>query len=310
MFLIGRNGPWPERVHRAVVLAVALLLVAACAPLRTLNNISNGDHYAVERDVPYGEGPRRRLDVYRPVDAAGRTPLVVFFYGGGWREGRKEDYGFVASALTRSGYTVVIPDYRLYPEVRFPSFVEDGAAAVARALGTAGGPGADAARQPLFLMGHSAGAHIAALLALDPAYLKTAGVDAGGVAGFIGLSGPYDFLPIGSGYLQQVFPEADREASQPIRFVSPGAPPTLLVHGMEDTTVEPGNSRRLAQALEQAGVDMTFVEQADRAHASVVAALAPPLQFVADTRAVTVRFIERVVQNGNTTAAAGDSADD
>jgi acetyl esterase/lipase len=143
-------------------------------------------------------------------------------------------------------------------------------------------------------MGHSAGAHIAALLTLDGDYLDSEGVDRTRVAGFIGLSGPYDFLPIESGYLLDVFPEDSREQSQPTRFVSGDAPPTLLVHGLDDTLVEPGNSRRLAAALREAGVDVTLIEQEDTAHAATVAALAPPLEFMGDTREVVIRFIDRL----------------
>ncbi|MEE4173101.1 MAG: alpha/beta hydrolase [Xanthomonadales bacterium] len=275
-------GRWPLL---AVLLASSLL---ACSPLGTLNELSEGDHYTVENGLPYGAEPRQVLDVYEPRERTDNAPVVVFIYGGGWREGKKADYAFVGTSLTAAGFTVVIPDYRLFPEVRFPVFVEDGADAVAwveRELI------ADTER-PLFLMGHSAGAHIAGLLALDPAYLQSAGVDPGRLAGWIGLSGPYDFLPIESGYLLDVFPGNSRAQSQPIRFVSGDAPPTLLVHGADDGVVEPGNSRRLANALEAAGVDVTLVEQEGRSHAATVAALAPPLEFVGDTRGVVVGFIE------------------
>lgn len=278
------TGLWPPY---ALLLAT---IVVACSPLGTLNELSEGNHYTVENGLRYGAEPRQVLDVYEPLERPDNTPVVVFFYGGGWREGDKADYAFVGTSLTEAGFTVVIPDYRLYPEVQFPAFVEDGADAVAwveRELI------ADTNRS-LILMGHSAGAHIAGLLALDPAYLQNAGVDPGRLAGWIGLSGPYDFLPIESGYLLDVFPEPGRAASQPIRFASADAPPTLLVHGADDGLVEPGNSRRLASALEAAGVDVTLVEQDGRSHAATVAALAPPLEFVGDTRAVTVRFLRRV----------------
>lgn len=151
--------------------------------------------------------------------------MVVFFYGGGWREGEKADYEFVASTLTKSGFTVVIPDYRLYPDVTFPAFVEDGAKAVAWVNQNLLA-GSD---RPLVIMGHSAGAHIAALLALDAEYLQAKDMDVRRIAGWAGLSGPYDFLPINSGYLLDVFPEFTRAESQPIRYASENAPPLEFV---------------------------------------------------------------------------------
>jgi acetyl esterase/lipase len=293
-----RNWPGPLLGSGGVILLLVLatLLSMACSPLGTLNRVSAADHYATERDLPFGDLPRQSLDIYRPVESPPGAPVVIFFYGGGWREGEKANYEFVASTLTEAGFTVVIPDYRLYPEVVFPTFVEDGARAVAwveRHL-------LEGTPRPLVLMGHSAGAHIAALLALDRDYLERSGAGVERITGWIGLSGPYDFLPIESGYLLQVFPESSRERSQPIRFASEAAPPTLLAHGLDDTTVEPGNSRRLAVALDEAGTDVTLVEQEDTAHAATVAALAPPLEFVADTRQVVVGFIERLSSGGET----------
>jgi acetyl esterase/lipase len=288
--IIRPDSPMSRLSRLFLIVAFLALALSACSPLDALNRASDADHYAIEADRRYGDAVRQTLDVYRPKAALADSPVVVFFYGGGWRDGNKADYEFVASTLSESGYTVVIPDYRLYPAVRFPAFVEDGATAVAwadREL-VAG------SNRPLVLMGHSAGAHIAALLALDGAYLERAGSGVDRIAGWIGLSGPYDFLPIESGYLLDVFPAATRPESQPINYATGKAPPTLLVHGLDDTTVEPGNSRRLARALREAGVPITDVEQEDTAHAATVAALAAPLEFVADTREVVVRFIDRL----------------
>ncbi len=218
------------------------------------------------------------------------APLVVFFYGGGWRDGRKEDYEFVASSLTKAGFVVIIPDYRLFPEVVFPAFVEDGARAVSWALKNAGDYGASP--DELFLMGHSAGAHIAALLSTDPHYLAEHGLDSAALRGFVGLSGPYDFLPIESGYLLEVFPEILRGASQPIRFVSADVPPTLLIHGTDDKVVLPANSERLAERLSELGVDVTLKLYKGAGHAEVVAALAPPLDFTGTTLEDVRKFLD------------------
>jgi acetyl esterase/lipase len=189
--------------------------------------------------VPYGPLPRHRLDIYEPVSGAADAPVVVFFHGGAWAIGDKAEYGFVADALTRAGLVVIIPNYRLHPEIVFPAFVEDGAAAVAWVA--ANFPG-----RKLVLAGHSAGAHIAALIHLDAGYLAASGAVP---AGAIGISGPYDFLPIEKPRYQRVFPEATREASQPIRFARGDAAPMLLLTGDADHTVGRGNSTRLAAAI-------------------------------------------------------------
>ena len=270
----------------AIVLAAALL--SGCGPLTAVNALSPSEHYVQLADQAYGDAPRQRLDVYRPAAGAEDSPVVVFFYGNGWRKASKANFEFVASSLTRAGIVVLIPDYRSYPEVAFPVFVEDGARAVAWAGRNLDGL-ADGQR-PLFLMGHSAGAQIAALLALDKHYLDDVGAPP--LAGFIGLSGPYDFLPLEPGYMQEVFPEETRPASQPINFVSAQAPRTLLIHGTSDERVLPEHSERLAAALEAEGVPVTLKLYEDTGHARVVVALAPPLQFVADTMADTIDFIE------------------
>ena len=156
--------------------------------------------------------------------------MVVFFYGGNWDSGAKAMYRFVGAALAARGVLTVIPDYRLYPQVRFPAFMDDAAAAVAWTLANIRRFGGDPHR--LFLMGHSAGAQIATLLALDPVYLQAQDVAPDTVCGVIGLAGPYDFLPLHDPELETIFgPEAERPRSQPINYVTPQAPPMLLLAG-------------------------------------------------------------------------------
>jgi acetyl esterase/lipase len=280
----------------ASILACLVSGLAACSALDVINHVSPDGSFTATRDIAYGDLPRQRMDIYRPVDADGDTPLVVFFYGGGWQEGSRSKYEFVASALTKSGIAVAIPDYRLYPAVTFPAFVEDGAAAVAWLVEHASDFAVD--DNAVFVMGHSAGAHIAALIALDGTYLDAWGLPASKIRGLIGLSGPYDFLPIESGYLLDVFPAESRERSQPINFVSAEAPPTLLIHGTEDSTVRIANSRELHQQLRVHGVTVELKAYDGVGHARVVAAIAPPLGFLGDTLADSVAFIKRVLGAG------------
>lgn len=276
------------RVALLILLAAA---VSGCSPLVLINGLSPSGHYQVTSDIAYGDLERQSLDIYVPRDVSGPSPLIVFFYGGGWRDGSKNDYEFVASSLTKAGYAVVIPDYRLFPNIVFPTFVEDGAAAVAWSLQHAGDYGADS--DTVFIMGHSAGAHIAGMLVTDQRYLRTYGVNPADLNGFIGLSGPYDFLPIKSGYLLDVFPITNRDASQPINFASADTPPSLLIHGTKDDIVYPANSENLSKRLMQLGVDVTLKLYKGTGHAEVVAALAPPLEFRLETLEDTLEFLAR-----------------
>ncbi len=204
-------------------------------------------HFVGER--AYGEHPRQRLDCYEPVVRQySKRPLLVFFYGGSWRTGSKADYEFVGRSLAARGLDVAVVDYRLYPEVGFPAFVEDGARAVSVLA-------SDHTKRQIVLIGHSAGAHIAAMLALDRQYLRAWQVADDTIVGLIGLAGAYDFTPIRDPVLQNVFGSVeDWPASQPINFVEKSSPPMVLLHGLADDTVTPGNSRRLAAAARTKGV--------------------------------------------------------
>lgn len=202
-------------------------------------------------DLRYGDGPRRTLDVYRPCSNEW-SPLVFFFYGGAWRSGSKDDVAFVGWALARLGFVVVVPDHRLVPEVRFPAFLEDAAQAVAWIQKNSACFGADAGRS--LLMGHSAGAHTAMMLGLDPRYLSDAGASAEGVRGLIGLSGPYDFYPFPLNLCVDAFGSApDPHATQPVNFVTAEAPPVLLATGRDDRHVPPENTVSMTEALAACG---------------------------------------------------------
>ncbi len=226
-------------------------------------------------DIPYADGARHKLDVYQPRAAAG-APVVAFFYGGRWSSGAKGLYRIFASALTSRGYVVVIPDYRLYPDVKFPAFVEDGAMAVRWTRDNIAKFGGDPHR--LFVMGHSAGAYIAAMLALDPQWLNGLGLDAGrDITGLIGVSGPYDFLPLKGRDLVDIFGGASHAATQPITFADGRKPPALLVAGGADDVVDPGNATRLADRLRSGDNDATAVVYRRFGHMTVLIGYAPLL---------------------------------
>lgn len=217
----------------------------ALLPLAAINALTSRRGYSIRTGIAYGPNPRQRLDVYTPEAAGEGTPVVAFFHGGSWDRGDGGSYLFVGQALASAGIVAVIPTYRLYPEVVFPEFVHDGAAAVAWAHRVL-------PRAPLIVAGHSAGAHIAALLNLDPHYLSDTGVPRSAAAGAIGIAGPYDFLPLKARY-KPVFPEPLLVASQPIAQVDGTAAPMLLLTGEADRTVKPGNTTRLADAIRGKG---------------------------------------------------------
>lgn len=224
-------------------------------------------------DIRYADGARGMLDIYRPRTADG-APVIVFFYGGRWSSGRKSLYRIFGRALRARGYAVVIPDYRIYPEVRFPAFVEDGAKALRWTQENIAKYGGDPRR--IFVMGHSAGAHIAAMLAFDPQWLAAVGLDAGRtVAGVIGVAGPYDFLPFKDADLIDIFGGPHRAETQPISFAEGRKPPAILVSGDADVIVHPGNSARLAERLRQSGNDATALMYRRFGHRTVLAGYAP-----------------------------------
>jgi acetyl esterase/lipase len=289
MYAAALDAALMRNLWRWPIKALMGIAVAGCTPASPLNLLARRDGIETSWSVAYAAGPRQTLDIYRPRGARA-APIIIFFYGGSWQSGDKGIYPFLATALARQGYVTVVPDYRTYPEVRFPSFLEDGAQAVAWVRQNANTFGGDPDR--VILMGHSAGAQIAAMLAFDPQWLGALGLDPRrDVAGLIGIAGPYDFLPIRDPTLQLVFGGADRTITQPITFVRGGEPPVLLLAAESDRTVDPGNSARLAARLRAAGSDVREIVYPNVGHLSIIGAFAPVLGFVAPVRSDVDAFI-------------------
>jgi acetyl esterase/lipase len=265
--------------------------LAACSPVKLLNAAIPSSGYRKTSDIAYGSDPRQVLDVYVPA-AAGTEPrpVVVFFYGGSWQNGDRRNYLFVAQALTSRGYVAVLPDYRTYPETAFPGFVNDAAAAARWTRDHAHEFGGDPSR--LFVMGHSAGAHLAALIATDPRYLASQSMLKADLRGVIGLAGPYDFLPITDRTLLDVFPASTRAESQPINYVTGHEPPMFLAAGTDDTVVDPGNTDRLAAMLRKHGDSVEVKHYDGFSHIRIVSALALPLRGRSTVLADVSAFID------------------
>ena len=270
---------------RAALIALALcfaLSLTGCTKFTLLDATVPASGYARTTNIVYGDANRLKLDAYKPTGKNATQKVVIFFYGGDWQSGQKRDYRFVAQALASRGFVAVMPDYRLWPEVQFPTFVEDGARAIRWTHDHVAEFGGDP--EQIYLMGHSAGAHIAALLTLDAHYLEDVGLKRDTIRATAALAGPYDFVP----------PPDDRAAFgmsrdqtatdpkiQPIHFVDGKAPPMLLVHGLKDKTVDVSNATRLAERIREAGGEVSVVTYPDRAHVGVVLALAWPFRWLA-----------------------------
>ena len=221
--------------------------------------------FTVIRDVPYpgaAKGDRRRsLDLYQPSDRASKPPLVIFVHGGFWLlddDTYRIGSGF-AESLVREGVAVALLRYRLAPAARHPAQAEDVAAGIALLVRQAERYGYDSKR--IFLSGHSAGGHLAALVALDPAYLARHQLTPAVLAGVIPFSGIYD-LSLRPGIADDQRDATERtfgkdpgvlEQASPIRHVSGAAPPFLLLGAQSDFPEFLPDMKRFFDALTRAG---------------------------------------------------------
>lgn len=279
-------------------LLLALPGLTACSPSFTLAAF---DTFAprdpgvqrVLHDGVFGPNPRQKLDLYAPAGGGEGLPILMFIYGGSWRYGDKDDYNFMGAAFASRGFLTAIPDYRLVPEVRFPNFIEDCASAVRWLGDNAAAHGGDPSR--IVLVGHSAGAYNAVMLALDAHYLASAGVAASSVRGVVGLAGPYDFLPFDVPATQNAFGQApDAQLTQPVHFARADSPPLLLLWGADDTTVGPRNIASLGAAMRAAGGAVETKTYAGVDHIEILAALSRPYRDKAPVLDDVINFARRV----------------
>ena len=252
-------------------------LVAACSPLGMLNTLGPRDRGVrrIARDLSYGDDPRQAFDLYGPDWSPGQSlrPVVVFFYGGGWDSGSRSLYGWAAQALAARGFVVALPDYRIVPNVIFPTFIEDAAAATARVADVVGQYGGDPAR--LAVAGHSAGAHLAMMIALDRRYMAAVGKP-DLIRAAAGLAGPYEFLPFDVPASVNAFGRApDPTLTQPVTFVRADAPPLWLGHGTADTVVHDEDTVILNQRMQDVGGRSEAKLYPGLDHADLIATFSP-----------------------------------
>lgn len=300
--------------HRHLVgalLIAGLLLLGGCRAtlFAVLNSTDQRRAVEQQRNIVFEAAHKLSLDVYRPSHVAqlraGGAPIVVFFYGGDWAYGKREWYRFVGTALAAQGVIVVIPDYRKYPQVAMDGFMRDGARAVAWAHAHAAELGGDP--RAIFVMGHSAGGQIAALLATDPQWLAPYDMQPHDLAGFIGLAGCYDFTPIPLKQKDMLgtfgHTLAEQRRAQPVLFVTGHEPPMLLLQGSADREVNPANAISLDQAMRAHGEDVTLKLYPGIGHSPLLFALSRPLRKHAPTLDDVLHFIRNHVPADDQPAA-------
>lgn len=273
---------------RAVLLAGIAVLLSACS-LAPLNLLVPRSGYAVHRGLAYGPDPRQKLDVYVPDGAGPGAPVLLFFYGGGWMSGDRGDYLAFGQAFASAGIVTLVADYRLYPQVRYPAFVEDAAAALAWVHAHAADYRGDPGR--VFVSGHSAGGYNAVMLASEPKFLAARGGSLGWIRGVIGIAGPYDFLPLTDPDYIAIFHGANNADAMPVNHVTAARPPMLLATGDADRTVAPGNADRMAARLRAVGSPVTVVRYPGVGHIGIILSLVPGFRGKTTLRRDIVDFI-------------------
>jgi acetyl esterase/lipase len=282
--------------RKLLITTFALLTLTACAPsalesfgLSAVSSNAGLEGISRVPNLTYGKLERQMLDVYQPINFKGPRPVMVFTYGGGFKQGSKDEYSFVAEAFSSLGYVTVIFDYRLYPKSIWPAYLEDGAQAVAWVNANIAKYGGDPKR--ILISGHSAGAYIAAMLAVNPKYLQAVNVPDGTIKAALTFSGPYEFWNpdqqahggfIGADIQQVMGPAETASQTQPIKYVTSSAPPFVIIHGSDDGLLEPAQAKAMKKKLEDAKVKVTYLEY-PMAHATTILAMAKPLRGLGST---------------------------
>lgn len=265
---------------------LALLLVCATAlpafaqvTIFSPFNIAEAMDQGVKKtaDIPYADGQRKKLDIYSPEKLDGPAPVVMFIYGGSWRAGDKFEYEFAGRALAAAGFITVIADYRLWPEVKYPEFLEDNAQAMRWIEDNISLYDGDPKR--FFLAGHSAGAYNAVMLGLDSSFRREYDVTMP-IRAIAGISGPYNFYPFEYEQVRDTFgPAPSPEGTQPINLVTTDAPPIFLASGTTDPIVRVQNSEVLANKLREQGIWVTEKYYEGFGHLEPVIALGSMMRF-------------------------------
>ena len=276
-------------LRRAVLIAASLLLpVGGAAQVRVIADVDyvSSSEYADKID---------RLDIYVPAQAA-KTPVIVSIHGGGLRGGDKSEHAFVGQRFASAGNVTVVVNHRLSPTVMHPAHVEDIAMAVAWVRRNIASHGGDPDR--LFVVGHSAGAYLAALLALDSRYLAAHGLTPRDIRGFVPVSGFF--------YVDRpgVAPDRPKDVwgtdvkvwkdASPATFIGSRVPPMLLLYADGDDEWRRQQQADFAKALKDGGNrDVEVLMIRGRTHNTVWSEMAKGEE---DTSKAILRFVNRLAR--------------
>ncbi len=284
-----------QLIQRFVLFMAGLLTLSGCTGVQILNNLAPTEAIRPVISREYDPDHHLALDIYQPTHAE-QAPVIIFFWGGRWEDGDKSLYRFVGAELASKGFVVVIPNYRLYPEVKFPAFLHDSARAVAWTHTHINHYGGSADK--IVLMGHSAGAYNAAMLALNPEYLHAVGGNRRWIRGMIGLGGPYDFLPLVEPDLQAIFgPPSQYPLTQPIHWADGSNPPMLLIESRADTIVYPKNTRNLYAKIKAHGGPVEKYMVDNLSHQMLIGVVSNLLSDRADILNRIVQFTQQTTQS-------------
>lgn len=245
--------------------------------------------YCIHQGLAFGPEPRQKLDIYVPSELAAPSAVVLFFYGGGWQGGDRANYRAFGQAFASAGMVTVVADYRLYPEVKYPGFVEDAAGAMAFVRAHAAQYGGDPDR--IFLAGHSAGAYNAVMLASEPKFLAARGGNLDWIRGVIGIAGPYNFLPMRDPIYVDMFHGTNNTDSMPVHHVDGPRPPMLLISGSADRTVKLSNTNDMSERLKSFGSDVRVIFYKGVGHVGVILSLVRGFRGLAPLRRDMIEFI-------------------
>jgi acetyl esterase/lipase len=275
---------------RARLAACVAALRSALSPFTVLNLLVPRTGYDVHRGLGFGADPRQQLDVYVPHGLTGPAPVLLFFYGGGWQGGDRINYLAFGQAFASAGIVTAVADYRLYPQVKYPGFVEDAAGALAWLHGHAGAYSGDPQR--LFVSGHSAGAYNAVMLASEPKFIERLGGRLDWIRGVIGIAGPYNFLPMSDPIYVDMFHGTNNTDSMPVYHLDGKRPPMLLVTGGEDSTVAPSNTKSMAAKLKSFGSEVREIHYRGVGHVGVILSLVRGFRRITRLRQDMIDFIQ------------------
>lgn len=269
------------------------------AVLTAVDRLTGGDGGAqLKASLATGDHADQKLHIWGPKERSKSDPVrpvLMFVHGGSWNSGSPDSYGFVGRAFVEQGFVVVLAGYRLGEEGRYPGMIEDVARAFARVREEIDAYGGDP--QNIVLAGHSAGAYNMMMVALEDKWLRPHSLSPSDIAGVVGISGPYDFLPLDSDSTIAAFGHVEDEdalkATQPINLIRGDAPPMLLIHGAVDTTVGLFHSKRMSRKVAAADGVVQLATYAQMTHADPLISIASPWRGRRDIVSQIAEFVRQ-----------------